>query len=123
MAIAQLEWEFELNGQLLKHSVFRKCIIYIDMWDLVGDPSSSLISNELKLISFDVRMFGGKVVNEMTNCVTHVICDPTRLERVTNWKERNHSQDIKFFLCGPDWVTDSISKGQMVEERPYLPLS
>ena len=74
------------------------------------------------MVSFDIRMFGGTVVNEMTNCVTHVICEPSNQERISDWKKRNHLQNPRFHLCGPDWVKDSITRGQMMDELMYQPL-
>jgi len=107
---------------LSKYAVFRKCVVYVDLWDRVGDPSSSVISHQLKLISFDVRMFGGTVINEMTSGVTHVICDSSTRERNSDWQKMNHLRSLKFHLCSPDWIKDSITRGQMVDELAYLPL-
>ncbi len=120
LEIADLE--FNIFGGLLKYSIFRICVVYVDKWQTISDPSSPVISSQLDMIAMDLRMYGAELVDHFDERVTHVVCDPSRHpERLQQWKEKRDIREKKFYLVGSTWVTDSIRKGSTTNEISYQP--
>lgn len=114
--------EFNIFGGLLKYSIFRICVVYVDKWETISDSSSPVISSELDMIAMDLRMYGAELVDRFDERVTHVVCDPSgHPERLPQWKEKRDLHEKKFYLVGSSWVTDSIKKGSTADEISYQP--
>lgn len=111
--------EYELFGELPRWGIFHICVVYVDIWEEVSNPSSPVIFGELEILSLDLRMHGAEVVQTMDDRVSHVVCLPTRGDRLSYWKTLNCKCDRKFHLVNTDWVTHSISRGQTVDEQPF----
>lgn len=76
--------------------------------------------NEQEIVSLDLRMYGAEVVAELNSKVTHVVCNPlTNPEYVFHLRSINREREVKFYCVRPEWVTDSISRGSLVDERAY----
>ena len=109
-------------GQVHKYGIFRTCVVYVDFWETISDPKSQVISRQLEIISFDLRIYGAQVLNRMDSNVTHVLCDPVSCpHRSVVWKTINRQREFKFKLVRLEWVVHSINKGSLVEEIAYYP--
>lgn len=96
------------------------CVVYVDTWK---DPSEPAFFGELEITSLDLRVYGALVLSSMDSGVTHVVCDPIEYpNRAAFWRAENHRRDFKFYLVRPEWVTDSINKGCLVDETAYFPV-
>ncbi len=114
--------EYEIFGQLPKYGIFRTCVVYVDLFETISDPNSQVISRELEIISFDLRIYGAQVLNRMNSSVTHVVCDPVSYpHRAIDWKTTNRQREVKFKLVRLEWVERSIKKGSVVDEMEYYP--
>lgn len=110
--------EMAVFGRLLKHSIFRPCVVYVDMWEVISDNTSRVFSFQLDMASLDLRMYGAEVVNSYGDHVTHVICDdPILPGRLEIWKEKLKLR--KFHLLSSSWVTDSITSECLLGEVQY----
>lgn len=115
------EMEYEFFDKLPKWGIFHTCVVYVDVWEEVSNPTTPVISGELEIISLDLRMYGAEVVQVVDQTVTHVVCAPVKSDRISCWKSENRNRDKKLHLVTKDWVTCSIANGRPAEEQPFYP--
>lgn len=118
--IAKLE--FDIFGQEHKYGIFRTCVVCIDTSSCFpkNTSKSSLELTEQEILSIDLRMYGAQVVKEFASNVTHMIFSlSSDRDHIAHIKSINRERTVKFYCVRPEWVTDSIKKGSLVDERAY----
>lgn len=121
LEIADLE--FQVFSQPLKYSLFRTCVVYVDTWDTVSDPTSPILSFDLEIASLDLRMYGALVTDRYDDNISHVVCHPSsHPDRVSEWRARNRLRYTKFHLVDLSWISASVAKGIMVDEMAHIPV-
>ena len=103
---------------MLKFSIFRECIVYVDKWEVISDNTSPIFTFSLDMASLDLRMYGAELVDNYSDRVTHVIYDASfHPQRSLFWKQKLKLR--KFHLVSASWVEDSIKKESRVEELEH----
>ncbi|XP_003477632.1 DNA ligase 4 [Cavia porcellus] len=115
--IAELECRYSWDRSPL--SMFRHHTIYLDLYTVVNDLSTSIKGARLAVTALELRFHGAKVVSCLAEGVSHVIIGEDQ-SRVADFKAFRRTLKKKFKILQVAWVTDSIDKGELEEESRYL---
>ncbi|XP_072434255.1 DNA ligase 4 isoform X1 [Chiloscyllium punctatum] len=116
-AIADLEQRYLWDASPL--CMFRHCIVYVDLYTIIGDASAKVHGTSLDLRVLELRFHGAQCVTNLTEGVSHVVvgCDARRLSEL---KLLRMTFERKFKIVLESWVTDSVKAGSVQDEKNYL---
>uniref|UniRef100_A0A8D0GAI5 DNA ligase n=1 Tax=Sphenodon punctatus TaxID=8508 RepID=A0A8D0GAI5_SPHPU len=115
--IADLEERYSWDSS--PFSMFRRCIIYLDLYEVLNDPSTKIQGSRLLIRALELRFHGAKVVSELEEGVSYVIISDDHA-RVKEIKGLRRTLEKKFKIVSELWVTDSIKEGNLQNENQYL---
>ncbi|XP_053311243.1 DNA ligase 4 [Spea bombifrons] len=115
--IADLEHRYSWENT--SSSIFRRCIIYVDQFTTINDPSTVISTSSLAIRALQLRVYGAKVIEHIKKGLSHVVVgkDLSRLEEI---KILRRGFDKKFKIVSHSWVLDSLNAGMLQEELKYL---
>lgn len=103
------------------YSLFRHCRLYVDSYTHPSLARLGKSGGPLDLPVLDYRFYGGSQMDSLTPMVTHVLLYSECLDRLAEYDKENRARTKKFHVVTEKWIEDCISKGQLVEERDYVP--
>lgn len=106
----------------------RNCVLYLDRWLVLGDPSTPELCSSLDVCAALVRFYGGVVSDRLDASVTHiVVADPAspRLPRIQLLRRElfgtaGSSQRLCIPVVFPSWVDRCIAEATHLPEQPFL---
>ncbi|XP_031573134.1 DNA ligase 4-like [Actinia tenebrosa] len=102
--------------------LFRGSRIYLDQFKSLDDPNTAIKDSSLELTALQLRFYGASIISEFDEIVTHVVFDERDLTRLPELRQIMRSRQQKHHFVTQDWVTQSIEKGQLLQERPFAPV-
>lgn len=115
--IADLEQRYSWEDTF--HSIFRQCVVYVDMFATVNDPDTKLPTCSLNITALQLRFHGAKVVSHLEEGVSHVIVGDDK-SRLTEMKAQRRTFQKKFKIVQVSWILDSLKIGKLQMEQNYL---
>ncbi|XP_077997197.1 DNA ligase 4-like [Glandiceps talaboti] len=117
--IAEIEYKYFPDESPL--GLFRICTVYLDRYEVVSQPTTQIKDCSLDLVGLELRFYGATCVPELTDNVTHVVCDSRDLTRLKDLNEVNRGRRKKFHTVTEKWVYDCLESGKKCRELPYAP--
>ncbi|XP_068124119.1 DNA ligase 4 [Hyperolius riggenbachi] len=115
--IAELEQRYSWEN--IPHSMFRQCVVYVDMFLIINDPNSRIPNSSLSIIALQLRFHGAKVVSELYEGVSHVVVGDD-ISRLPEMKMLRRNFQRKFKIVPISWVLESLTSGELQIEQNYL---
>ncbi|XP_018418656.1 PREDICTED: DNA ligase 4 [Nanorana parkeri] len=115
--IADLEQRYSWEDTF--HSIFRQCVVYVDMYATVNDPHTKLPTSSLTITALQLRFHGAKVVSRLDEGVSHVIVGDDK-SRLTEMKAQRRTFQRKCKIVQVSWVLASLNMGKLQMEQNYL---
>ncbi|XP_027722174.1 DNA ligase 4 [Vombatus ursinus] len=115
--IADLEYRYSWDSCPL--SMFRQCVIYVDVYAVINDLTTQIQGSRLSIKALELRFHGAKVISCLEEGVSHVIIGEDH-SRVEEFKAFRRTLKKKYKILQELWVTDSLKKGELQEEKHYL---
>ncbi|XP_075056093.1 DNA ligase 4 [Mixophyes fleayi] len=101
------------------HSIFRQCVVYVDVFTKINDPSTKIQTSSLSIRALELRFHGAKVVSHLEEGVSHVVVGDD-LSRLAEIKIIRRSFERKFKIVSVLWVFDSLKNEKLEMEHSYL---
>ncbi|KAM5179926.1 DNA ligase 4 [Mantella aurantiaca] len=115
--IADLEQRYSWENTF--QSVFRQCVVYVDIFTTINDPDTKIPTSSLNIIALQLRFHGAKVVSHLEEGVSHIIIGDDK-SRLTEMKTQRRTFQRKFKIVSVSWVLDSLKMGKLQMEQNYL---
>ncbi|XP_030057178.1 DNA ligase 4 isoform X2 [Microcaecilia unicolor] len=115
--IADLEQQYSCDN--FSFAMFRHCIVFLDIFAIINDPTTKIHASVLDIKAFELRLYGATVVKRIEEGVTHVVTgdDHTRVGTI---KALRRTFEKKFKIVSEHWVTHSLKAGKRQDENKYL---
>jgi DNA ligase-4 len=108
--------------------LFRRCVIYVDRFSDVNNPTTAIEFSNLDMIDALLRFYGATVAEKINDKTTHVIYDPDdqdRLPVITRFVEKLKA---KFptapvsmcYVITQDWVLETVTQHTELDERDFF---
>ncbi|XP_077775144.1 DNA ligase 4 isoform X2 [Podarcis muralis] len=115
-AIADIEARYSWESSPL--SMFRQHTIYLAPSDELSNSGARIKQTKLLTAALILRFHGAKVVQQLEEGVSHVICgDHAHLKEI---KTLRRTFKRKFKILSEQWLKDSIKTGKLQNENAYL---
>eukprot|EP01132_Coremiostelium_polycephalum_P002500 gene2500-3093_t len=93
-------------------ALFRKFIFYLDRYQVVGETTTKIENNLFEMVTQSIKFYGGSIVQNIDNNVTHIVIDERDKSRLHFLKDRliKHHNCI---IVSIDWIYKFIQNKQV----------
>eukprot|EP00026_Physarum_polycephalum_P001548 Phypoly_transcript_01550.p1 GENE.Phypoly_transcript_01550~~Phypoly_transcript_01550.p1 ORF type:complete len:948 (+),score=159.21 Phypoly_transcript_01550:87-2930(+) len=120
-----LEIESTRFGSKPWWGMFRNYNVYVDRYEVIGDPDTCMQYSSLELTQHMLEFYGATVSKTITQLTTHIVVDKTNLSRLSEIKSivlryLHMPPNLSKYVVSREWVEESVTQQEDLDEREFF---